>query len=392
LIADTYKTNYYFNEFLYIELLKVTNMKKIVLLFSVVAITAFHIECEGNHPETRDPLKWPFSQTSIWNMPIGSGAVYVHAQIEKAVKAGSGMTIDEDYIVMSPDAPLMEIYENNSGWSRTKSRCTIDGKLLFAAPIPQKYIVSRDTWVGDIPNSCLAVLMKDKRTIKQTQPFAHCTENQPGTSKYVVKDVDIYGDGISGAHGGSGLSAVGGTLRVGELTPNSGPIRHALKVNIFGRQNIYYDTETKGFRWPAIRADGYAADQYYKDRTNPVVKACRMGSLLALPARMNLDSLSFETTPGRILAQAFQDYGAYLVDDTAWDVYAIETEWSPEGRVKDEFLKNWGFSISTKKDTPWGRDMDRIFLNLHVVDNNSSSTIGGGGKPRVSLAPPFDKE
>ncbi len=30
-------------------------------------------------PGTRDPLKWPFAATSIWNMPIGSGAVYVPA-------------------------------------------------------------------------------------------------------------------------------------------------------------------------------------------------------------------------------------------------------------------------------------------------------------------------
>ena len=30
---------------------------------------------------TRDPLKWPFAQNSIWNMPIGSGAQYVPANL-----------------------------------------------------------------------------------------------------------------------------------------------------------------------------------------------------------------------------------------------------------------------------------------------------------------------
>jgi hypothetical protein len=193
-----------------------------------------------------------------------------------------------------------------------------------------------------------------------------------------------------GAHGGSGLSAIGGTLRLGELTPTSGPIRHALKVNIFGKKNIFYDAETRGFRWPAKRADGYAAKNYYTERKAETVKACRMGALLALPAKMNLDSLGFETKPARILAEAFQNYGAYLVDDTAWDVYAIITEWSPEGRFDDQFRKDWGFSMKeSKKDTPWARDMDRIFLNLHVVDNNSATTIGGGGTPRMPLAPDF---
>ena len=46
--------------------------------------------------------------------------------------------------------------------------------------------------------------------------------------------------------------------------------------------------------------------------------------------------------------------------------------------------------MSTKeKNTAWSRDMDKIFLNLHIVVNNSPESIGGGGKPRVPLAPPL---
>jgi len=362
-------------------------MKLYLILFPFFAFISCH-ESQNDTLLNRDPLKWPFSETSIWNMPIGENAKYVNAHIEIALQAG--MTIDEDYIVMSPDAPLIGIYENYAGWDRTKDRCTTDGPLLFSAPVPKSFIVSKDTWDGLTPNAGLAVLMPDKHTIKQTQPFAHCTENQPGTSQYMFEDVDIYKDGTYGAHGGSGLSAIGGTLRLGELTPSSGPLKHVLKINIFGRKNIFYDNETKGYRWPARKADGYAADNYYKERTNDTVKECRMGALLALPSYMNLDSMNFETIPGRMLAEAFQDYGAYLVDDTAWDVYAIGVEWSPEGRFDDEFKKNWGYSMKCPtKDTPWARDMDLIFLNLYVVDNNTPSTIGGGGTTRQPLAPPF---
>jgi len=118
-----------------------------------------------------------------------------------------------------------------------------------------------------------------------------------------------------------------------------------------------------------------------------------MGALLALPSWLDLDSLGFETQPGRMLAEAFRDYGAYVVDGTGWSVYALITEWSPDGRVLDEFEKNWGFSIKEpEKDSPWGRDMDRIFLNLHVVDNNSPATIGGGGVLRAPLAAPLNKK
>lgn len=357
-------------------------MQKLFFLFCFCLI-AVHISAQ----EVRDPYKWPFSQNSIWNMPIGTGAVYVHAGIQ--VAQAKGMTVDEDLIVMKPDAEMMDIFINNAGWNRNKSRCVVEGGLLFTAPIPNDFLVSPETWDGTTPNSGLAVLMPDGRTIKQTQPFAHCEPDNKGTSRYMFPDQDIYGEGLYGAHGASGLSAIGGALRFDELTPHSGPIRHALKVNLFAKKNFYYDEETKGYRWPAKSADGYANGNYASLRKDPV-KALRVGSLLALPVWMNLDSLGLETEPAKILAEAFRNYGAYVVDDTAWDVYAIITEWSPDGRFADEFEKNWGFPFAIgSKDTPWGRDMDRIFTNLHVVDNNAPESIGGGGKPLMPLAPPF---
>lgn len=359
----------------------------LAFIFFILAVMGVHAKIVN---KTRDPLKWPFANNSIWNMPIGSNAVYVHARIEKA----SAITMDEDYIVLTPNAPLMNIYYSDAGWNRSKKRCEKTGdRLLYAAPIPQNFIVSPKTWDGATPNAGLAVLMPDGRTIKQNQPFAHCEEGGFATTGFVFEDQDIYGPGIYGAHGASGLSAIGGALRVGELTPTSGPIRHVLKVNMFGRKNVYYDDETKGFRWPALAADAYASKEYYKDRKNPVVKECRMGALLALPPTIKIESLGLETEPARILAKAFQDYGAYLVDDTAYDSYAIMTEWGPDGRFADDFEKNWGFNFNQKtKDSPWGRDIVRIFTNLYVVDNNSPKTIGGGGKLRAPLAPKFNKK
>ena len=372
--------------------MKTTFFNQNILFFLLTGIL-FCIEEQGISQENemrRDPIKQPFSSKSIWNMPIGSDAVFVPANLEKAMAAG--MTIDEDIIVLKPDAPLTEIYTNNAGWNREKDRCAKEGPLLFSAPIPADFIVSPENWDGLTPNSGLSVLMKDGRTIKQTQPFARCRGGKSATSKYLFEDTDIYGDGYYGAHGGSGLSAIGGAIRLGELVTEKQSIKHVLKINVFGKKNLYYDEHTKGFRWPAKSADNYADKNYGKSRTKPVNKECRMGALLALPSFIDLDSLKFETIPGRILAQAFLDYGAYIVDDTAWDVYAIVTEWGPDGRVTDEFEKKWGFPMSVKeKDSAWGRDMDKIFLNLHIVTNNSSHSVGGGGKTKVALAPELDE-
>lgn len=89
----------------------------------------------------RDPLRQPFHRESIWNMPIGSEARYVHARIQKATQRG--MTVDEDLIVLTPDAPRLDIYRNDAGWNRNRSRCTIDGDILFRAPIRQIDMTSR---------------------------------------------------------------------------------------------------------------------------------------------------------------------------------------------------------------------------------------------------------
>src|SRR5204863_260281 len=69
-----------------------------------------------------------------------------------------------------------------------------------------------------------------EHAIIQTQPFARCAGQSP-TSHYMFGSEDLYGTGETGSHGGSGLSALGGTVRLGELVPG-GTIRHSLKLNI----------------------------------------------------------------------------------------------------------------------------------------------------------------
>src|SRR5437879_13544756 len=45
----------------------------------------------GNNPAAsgRDPLLWPFSRDSIWNLPIGSAARYVSAGLRHASSLAS---------------------------------------------------------------------------------------------------------------------------------------------------------------------------------------------------------------------------------------------------------------------------------------------------------------
>ncbi|MEJ7589642.1 MAG: hypothetical protein WKI04_18980, partial [Ferruginibacter sp.] len=355
------------------------------LLFLLSATLSLHAQ--------RDARKWPFSKTSIWNMPIHKDAQYLDAKLTVPEK---GFLVDEDYIVLKSDAPLTKIYTNYAGWNRRKDRCTKDGSVLFSAPIPSDFVINKSNWLGATPNAGLAVLMPDGKTIKQTQPFARCTPGEDATSQYVFQDQDIYGDGYYGAHGASKLSAIGGTLRLGELVPG-GVIRHAMKINLYCHKNAAYNNDgSPGFRWPALSADGYAGNcvknpEICYGGKNPAVE---VGALLALPPSIDMNTLRLETEPGKILAMAFQNYGTYLVDDAAWDVFAIVTEYSPDGRVIDEFKKSWGYSMETNKDSPWGRDLVRIISKLQVIDNNTAATIGGGPvhdfkNRRAPMAPDF---
>jgi hypothetical protein len=49
-------------------------------------------------------------------------------------------------------------------------------------------------------------------------------------------EINVLGDEMYGAHGGSGLSAMGGSIRKGELLPATGAIAHALKVELWAHR------------------------------------------------------------------------------------------------------------------------------------------------------------
>jgi hypothetical protein len=338
---------------------------------------------------TRDPLKQPFSSNSIWNMPIGTGAQYVAANLKGTPgnNIWAGMPyIDEEKIIMTPTAPLTKLNMSNAGWTG-KNRCAATGGLVLTVPMPSSYVVPHST-----QNNSAAFLMADKRTIVQTQPLTRCTAGAAGTTMATFTNVDLYGTGITGAHGGSGLSAIGGSIRIGEMRPGTleGP-RHALKINVYAKEALYKcTTRSACYRWPAVAADSYAVG-WYGAANNNSNTAMKQGSLLAIPFSKTIASLNLETTPAKQLAWTLQNYGAYIVDDAYAPGVGLNAEGGPSGTKADEFKRDWGFSMSAKvnDNVAWRRDMQKIVQALYVVNNNTASTIGGGGTPRQPLAAPI---
>ena len=148
---------------------------------------------------------------------------------------------------------------------------------------------------------------------------------------------------------------------------------------IWAQKYLYYDSDTPGYRWPANRADNYAPERYGgSDR------ALVQGSLLAIPPETSKKSLNLQTPAGEKLFDALQNYGAYVVDDSYGDAHYFAVE---KG-VLEEFRNKYGYDFETRSGKFFD-DFMKLFTALYIVDNNGPNSIGGGGTPRIPLAPPI---
>jgi hypothetical protein len=341
----------------------------------------------------RDPLQQPFATTSIWNMPIGSSAVYVAANLV-ASPAGGFFQADDERISLTPTAPATSVYYSSAGWSST-SRCAASGGSGIGLPSTNPLQVPMPaSWIipSDGANDGAAFLLADNQTVVQLQPLARCTAGGPATALLAPSQwkVNLYGDGIPGAHGGSGLSTLGGTIRIGELRPGQIGIHHVLKLDLASAAELYHPSSAAdAYRWPALGADSDWANYGSVAGPNNTNVAMKMGVLLAIPASTSIASLGLETEPGRELAWTLQNYGAYDVDSYGSVGMSLAAESGVNGDFATQFKNDYGFSFTARPtdNSAWWRDIGRLRQALSAVDNNSPTSIGGGGTPLQPLAP-----
>ena len=353
---------------------------------------------------SRVALQQPFASDSIWNRPIGSGAVYVPANLS-TTWAGSGWDsmpqADRDYIFLAPTAPLTDVHAQTDSWSTSANRCQYSATILATVPIPADWTLPDAVVTNNNGIDATAVLMPDGRSFVQMQPIARCGVGATMTAELLYgPPVDLYGPGIIGAHGGSGMSSIGGSLRVGELRPGVHPPRHALKVDVYSAEALARCAATAASpcdRWPAPKHDHLASDATLGYGTVPNVNntntAMRMGALLAIPTSVDIGQMGLETDPGRQLAWTLQNYGAYIVDSRGGDGFTIATAEGTDGSKLAEFQSDYGFAFEDyvlhAGKSPWVRDVQRLVKALAAVDNNSAASVGGGGTPLQPLAPPI---
>ena len=335
-----------------------------------------------NYPPgaTRNKHKQPFAKESIWNLPISLDAAYEPANLEKVYNISPEVNY---YIVTQKTDPIVNWYSIKN-WG--VGRCEKGEELLGKIPVPQDLIVP-DATKKTTPNNAAAFLQPDGRTLISMNPLARCEPGGPVFGHRTPRKEDIYGLGITGGQGGSGLSSIGGTIRLGELLPDAPPIPHVLKLLVHGYKYLY--DRPPGYRWPAIRADAKAFDpdannRYGGDNPNLV-----MGALLAIPPDVTMESLELETIPAKKLFYALQDFGGYIVDNSGWNSYSIAVE---KG-VTEEFKKTYGFSFSgnRKKNSAFYKDVNKLFQALSIVTNNHPRKSLNPKQFRQPLAPPLQR-
>src|SRR6185295_5406871 len=95
---------------------------------------------------TRNVYAWPCAQTSIWNMPIGSGAVYVDAKLQYAGAWFGEIVTDEEFIGLNPSDPLKPLnggalvhvppsMQHDGSWNGVAAFLTQDGRAAQGQPL-----------------------------------------------------------------------------------------------------------------------------------------------------------------------------------------------------------------------------------------------------------------
>ena len=175
------------------------------------------------------------------------------------------------------------------------------------------------------------------------------------------------------------MPAFAGAVRPGELTNG---IKHALAL-IVGA-NFLSRAPGGGWVWPATAADGGWESSYVgQDITN-----LYMGSLVAIPRTLDINSLGLALPQSVTLARALQQYGAYAVDRGEQGVMDLVFD----GRTYSEWVPWWN-------DPNRQSDMHKIGAVCRIVKNSfgpnggkpqsGTKLNGGDGTLGVSVAPSF---
>lgn len=303
----------------------------------------------------------PYNKNSAFHRPIGSGAIYSGDSDPDTVywKRGSNPNINSTNGwgvttgILDPSYPLVTISWYSGGWG---------GSDQF--PVQLRLPPGFSTVGGTIDNH---VTLYDPAA-GVTHDFYHWVNDGPKAALHYVSPIDGIGHGAlpgvgqNWAMSTSGLWGLAGIMRGFELTAPGMPIRHAHQIGLSSKTTNPTPPQLgKGIVWPSINHDG-GCD------TAPTVWGTGVipyGALFALPPNVSIDGLNLSEAGSR-LAQAFQDYGVYCVDNAEGPAFRA-----------DQYIPG-------ALQTTLRADLAKVYpLMRRVMNNSQAQTCAGGGAPRA---------
>jgi hypothetical protein len=315
--------------------------------------------------ETRVPGQWPFTASSPWNTPLGTGAAYTDPTCDGALQASfddvNRPWINADnwsfpvYAAAATDPPHT-IYKSLNPTSSPEPQGTSQGSY----PIPA---LAKEA--GGDDRSMVVQEPNGRYSIETWRTFLYpAWANVGGFARHDMVGGDgwrpLTGFGVHAAN----ASGLGGLIRSWEL--QAGSVRHALAIAM-------HPSHMKAL---AV-APATSIDRNSSEYAGPIP----MGQLFAIPQGTSIDSLGLRSEVGRQLATAMQKYGGYLVDKAGNFLFYAE----PSAAT----LVNPARNGSNPAGTPWASDVTRILGATRCVSNNTGPNWGGGGTPLAPPAPPF---
>lgn len=370
--------------------------------------------CDLATPQPANHVRTYFPTTAVIPDVPASGSPQFNSSL--AVLQPDGETLVELNVACHAAGSLM-LYGNQTGEpnEQAPTGCPTPTVTPTRTPTPTGTLTATPTWTPSAtstptitPGGPTFTPTPTKTLTPTATPYCH--RNQPGEVQSIY-GLDYRNDGTNaggGGHAGSGLSAIGGSVRLGELLA-TGTITHALKVNIAcpdycnpmarsGAEGLDGD----GYRWPAIRRDG--PDTTY----GGTVDGLQMGSLIGLPCnadqskvcQLTVDNISapsnrvpsgcptgsgLTTDVAKKIFKAFQDWGAYVADNG--DPPALDVEAGvPEEVQAATGVDMWAGTTDTGATRDYYCDWWRIWVNLELVSNNNSTHVGGSAAISGSAA------
>ncbi|WNG33408.1 hypothetical protein F0U61_07085 [Archangium violaceum] len=319
---------------------------------------------------TRDATLQPFTSNSVWNLPIGQEAVY----------ASTTDPATRDFLATWFDNRTINAWANWNEYSHPISFASNTDPWATVSDFNDSsrngtYNVPATATIANGSDKHMHVVNPSRTYIDETW-----AATRQSTTAYTVgrhHKIDLYGSGLGPQNGvrAYGGAAVGGLIRAWETTPThpkyTGKIQHAIALAVDRAQLYYsggssgYDSKgygtAKGYVWPATEQD-WNSEWNYKGNVP-------MGAYFAIPPSVDINAQGL-TADGKMVAQALQDYGAYVTDATVGAVTFYVEPTAPST-----------FAANLRKDAAKLRSL------LRRVTNNSAATPNGPGARRVPMLP-----